>query len=645
MKNLLIGLTLILIAAVFFYFTKPNHEPAVETNSSSNNQPLQASQQTESALEPEEQQAAAVSCNSQELNEQLNQLKEERNEQFLSFVDKGADKALLERLARERLQDYSLVQQLQPPQAAANHENPFSDLFNSEEGRKLSEDLMLAAMAGQADEYAAKFRRGELYPLDPDKAEHRDLLLSTFSMGGEQATLTMIEQLYPEKTSLSANVLPAIFATIKDETTLRNIIKRVANVNLPIEQKVGIFGSHGNGNRPLDSALQNQNFTAAQILLDFGAKPRPEANRERASLDLIYQADEAPPKLLTDMLNRGFTTSDTQRAERLAQELASSNPQLSTKFELMAQQLAQKEQLYFEQAPPALQNLITDYQQQQQQLNQEYMDCLAEENQAKPTIPPYQPINKAKIEADIDRMVSQKVKFEQIIAQLAAFNKETVQHAYQYLRRLRLNKVNRFNNFQNLPPELRQLILLYKDKKWNQMVKLMETTKFPPELEISPATMLPEMIQQEAPESAIAAMVKISDKNDIKLIRQAQFQPKLLERIAGYGFNLDAKDNSNKNLFYQVVTRGQVEKVDTLLGYGVSMVSDPFGYDPLDALLRNPNANEKMLAKLQDIGFPITAHHQDYALYLKEHYPKRYQKLIEAIPDLEVTGKWQPKSP
>ncbi len=651
MKKLLtyLGCTIgiILIIILMLYLTKPDTEAInAQILEKPQTKPEMAKKPTKSISKAKiKALVTAEKCDSKELNKALDNLKTQRDKEIKNFAEQHDDKAKLRQLVITQLKDHALANQIFTINPKNDIQIKRQELLEGETGRKLIEELMMASLAGQTQDYMDKFLAGDLSPLNPAKKGHKEILINMMTMGGEAEVLTAIEKLYTDSSPIPVNLLPAVINSVKkNNKALENILQRVGDINQAAEQGFGLFSSYQR-NRPIEIAIGQKNYLAAELLLQLGAKPAAQNQPGTRALDYIYEVKEVPAGLISRMLDKGFTNSNSSKAKRLANEFATINPELASKFRASYQQLKDQENQLLMQMPIVLQNLIQDYRSEHQQLNQKYIQCLAEESKARPKIPEYQPINKKQIEAEIDQLVAQKVKYEQIIATLAVQNKETVEHGYQYLRQLRLkNNKRNINSLADMPAEFKTLIRLYKDNQWDQMVEFMANNQFDPAYEISPGSMLPEMIEKGAPESAIAAMAKISDKNDIKLLRRAQFQPKLLNRIAGYGFNLDATDESNKNLFYQAVKHNQVEQIDTLIGYGVSMVSDPYGYDPLDLLLRNPSPNEKLLSKLAEVGFPLTAQHQDYALYLKSYYPQRHQKLITAMPNLQLEGEWQPKN-
>ncbi|NVJ65787.1 MAG: ankyrin repeat domain-containing protein [Gammaproteobacteria bacterium] len=642
MKKALVGILIVLVVALMVYLTKPNSESIQTTNKVANDS--SSVQDTAAVVKPSvtNHLVSEGKCDSEAMVKALEQLKTARDKELKALAGKVMSAEQLSQIVKRELRDYQLSQEIytekaKEPVAQSTEQQALAEIRKDKE---LMDDFMMATWAGQSQGYLTKFMAGEMAPLDANSDLHKAFMLSAISMGGEQETLNAIDKLYDQKSPLPSSALASIIQGVKSPEKLKRLLSRTQDVNQIVESNIGFF-SASRTNTPLQLAVFNNNYAAAEILLELGAKP--DQNKHAAAMNGFYRIDERSTTLISKMLDRGFRPSNSSSAKTLAKNLEAIDTKLSSRVANIADQLKAQEAAEVQSLPLEYRQIVEAYQAQHEPLNKQYLQCLAQENESKPKIPPYQPIDKQKIEQEIDQMVAQKVQYQQIIATLAAQNKETVEHGYRHLKRLGQEQIGHAD-MMNMPTEIRTLIGLLKDEKWDQLVEFMQNNQFNHNWEITPGTMIGAMIEKNAPESAIMAMAKISDKNDIKLLNQALHDDELLKRIANYGFNLDATDNYNKNLFYQAVRSNSLKQLEFLTSQGISMVSDPYGYDALDLLLRKKSANTDMLIYLSDIGFPITEDHLDYSRYLKSYYPERYQKLIAAWPNLQVEGPWQPKS-
>lgn len=634
----------VLVAGLMIYFTKPS-APKVQQQGPSN-QTTEAKTSVNantatSAIKPVK--VEELSCDKKELLAALDLLRKQRDQAIKALTNDGIDIATLSNMVERHIGDYRLVREIKDgqPKSKTIIDPVHKTLREFERNNsRLYEDMIMAGYSGDGDEYIDKFLQGELSPLDPNNSVHKEFILNFMSMGGDKQTVSAIEKLYPSDGPLDFTVAPAIVLSVHDPQLAKQLLSRLEDVNqLPKNNNINFAN---NSSKPLiQLALQANRFEVAQILLDLGALPNPTVGS--SALDYVYKATDDSIPVIQSLLDKGFTHSNPSKAESLANMLKQKDPGLSARLRSSAQQLKLEEATRFSSLPKAFRNVVEDYREQHEPLNKKYLDCIVKERSAKTSIPAYQPINRKKIEQQIDQMVAQKVDYRQIIASLGAINKETVEHGYDYLTRLRHKKLDQ-GNINNVSKEMRYYVRHLRNEDWDQLIKLLETEQFDQRMGMTPGSTIALMIEKNAPESAIAKMASISNKNDIDLLSQALYQPKLLSKISAYGFNLNATDNSNKNLFYQAVTRNSHEQIDVLIGHGIAFTSDPFGYDPLDALLRRTYVNEKIYKKLSEVGFPITEHHLDYSLYLKTYYPDRYNEVIKAWPDLEVEGVWEPKS-
>lgn len=641
MKKVFIGIGLLLIVAIMLYLTKPKATPV----SDAVNQQTATQEEAITLKTHDKLPSTSVSsekCDSKSIDEALERLKKNRNQAIKALAGQQIEAKELSQLVKLHLSEHFLSQEIYkeqvPKQALETAEQKALNEFNKQ--RPVIEEMMMSAFSGQPDQYLDKFLAGKLTPLSPDSQLHKTFIVNITSMGGDKNTLHAINRLYPNDTPLNTELVSGIIQSIKEPRALKQLLARVPNINQPTNFSRGIYGSH-RSKTPIHLAVINNNFEAAQIMLELGAKP---IHASDPSMNHFPQVDEQSVSLIKGMLDRGFAPTSPEATKRLADSLIEIQPDLSARLNNIGNQLKAQLADQFANSPAIFQQIVTDYNAQYEPLQEQYLQCLAQEKDAKPKIPPYRQIDKKQIEQDIDQLVAQKTAYEQIIALLAATNKETVEHGYRYLENLRLQQNHQQLDMMNMPKELRTLIGLIKNQNWDEMVDFLEDTKIESGWQITPATMLPIMIEKQAPESAISAMAEISNKNDTQLLGQALHNTQLLDRIANYGFNLDATDQSNKNLFYQAVKSNKLESLDLLINHGVSMSSDPYGYDPLDYLLRKSSVDAEMLTKLSIIGFPLTEHHLDYVRYLKSHYPKRYEKIIQSWPDLKAEGQWQPKS-
>ncbi len=641
MKKTLIGLFIIFIAGFMIYFTRPSQtqpQTSQPSEAKSNH-----SQLIEHNIDTHSEPVDVEKCDSKAMVQALDKLKEERNKALKAIVGDVISAEQLSNVVKRELSDYQLSQEIKPnPQQKLPEQTPEQlSLSEFQQNRKLSEDLMMGALAGQSALYVDKFLAGDLAPLNANSSLHKVFLVNVIAMAGEQDTFDAINGLYAKEDKLAPELTTAIIQGISDPKRLTQLLSRIPDINQTVNQAGAIFGSDRN-RTPIQLAVMNRKFAAAQVLLQLGAKP--SKNTRTAAMNYFYQVDnDETIELIRNMLNRGFQPTNSSSAKTLASNLKKMDSELSGRVEAIAQQLKSQEAIEFNNLPIEFRQIVETYQAKHEPLNKQYLQCLAQESQNKPKIPPYQSIDKKKVEQEIDLLIAQKVEYTQIIATLAAQNKETVEHGYSYLKRLRVQK-NHHLDVSNMPKEVRTLIGLLKDEKWDELIKFMQRADLNNSWEITAGTMIGAMIEKNAPEAAIAAMAEISDKNDIKLLNQAIHDQELLKRIAHYGFNMNATDQSNKNLFYQAVRTNNIPQIDFLLSQGVSMTSDPYGYDAVDLLLRKKKANSDLIKKLAHVGFPVSEDHLDYSLYLKSYYPGRYQKLIESWPDLEVEGQWQPKS-
>lgn len=585
-----------------------------------------------------------LKCDKEKLLKALDELRQQRDKDLKALTDKGIEAKKLSEMVRKHVRDHNLANEILPSKPKKESEKtPEQIALNNfqQKNKKVFEDIMMAAFAGDTDEYIDKFLNGGLAPLDPNSDLHKEFLLNIISMSGDEQVITSLNRLYSEEGPLNPNAAPTIIQSVTDPKLLKQLLSRIGDVNQEIDSRNYYFGHTGTKSL-IQIAMQSNRYDAAQLLLDLGAKPVTQSSM--AALDYIYEVTDESIPLIEALLNKGFTNSNSNKANRLAEMLSKQNSPLAARVNATAKQLKAEEAVQFANLPNEFRQIAEDYEAARKPLNTKYLECIAQENKAKPKIPPYQSIDKEKIKENIDQMVSQKLEYAQIVAILGAINKETVEYGYDYLGQLRIQNVSNKLDMTKMPKEVRTLIGLMRDENWDQMVDFLKNNKLDPSWDISPGTMIPMMIEEGAPESAIAAMAKISNKNNPSLLSQALYQTELLEQIAAYGFNLNALDQSNKNLFYQAVTRNSVDQIDILIGHGVAFTSDPYGYDALDSILRKSYINEEVFKKLGQVGFPVTEQHLDYCLYLKTYYPERYNKAIKAWPALKVDGKWEPKS-
>ncbi len=643
MKKALLAIGLILIIGLMFYLTKPNSKDSI-VNSNTNpdsTASVPAKAAKSNSITPVTIDTA--SCDTDELFAALDQLKQQRNDSIKALISADLEAKQLSDMVKTHLRDHQLSQEIYteelPVIANATPEQESLNLFRNQ--REQIEDLMMSAWAGQSIESVNQFLKGELAPLNPNSKLHKHFLINLISMSGEKQTLEAINKLFSEEGPLDPEVAPAIITAVDDPKLLKQFLARVTDINKPVSNN-GFF-MHSNRSKPLlQTAMDNKKVAAAEVLLELGVKPT--ANNNRISFNYFFRNNPDGIGLIHKLLDRGYQPMNASSAENFARQLQAQHPDLAARVNAIGDQMKQQQANNFANLPQDFKGIIDDFKAQHDPLNKQYLECLSNNSSRKPAIPPYQPIDTAQIETEIDQMVQQKVAYEQIIASLAAMNKETVEHGYRYLTRLRNSQNNSNVDMMSMPEEVRTLIGMMRKEQWTEMVEFLQSKPIDASWEITPATMVGAMIDKNAPESAILQMVRISDKSDVKLLNQALQKPELLKRLAGYGFNLNATGVSNKNLFYQVVRRNMESQIDFLVAQGVALTSDPYGYDALDMLLRKSHVSENLYKKLNAIGFPLTEHHLDYTLYLKTYYPERYDKIIAAWPALEVEGEWKPKS-
>ncbi|MRX27830.1 hypothetical protein [Kangiella sp. HZ709] len=643
MKKALLALSLILIFGLMFYLTKPNNKDFIVSSYNHSDTTASASITSPPVNSIKPVTIDTASCDTDELFAALDQLKQQRNDSIKALISADLEAKQLSDMVKTHLRDHQLSQEIYtqelPVIANTTPDQESLNLFRNQ--REKIEDLMMSAWAGQSDESIDQFLKGELAPLNPDSKLHKHFLINLIAMSGEKQTLDAINKLFTEDGPLDPEVAPAIITAVDDPKSLKQFLGRVTDINKPVSNN-GFFMNSNRTKPLLQTAMNNKKVAAAEILLELGVKPSTDNNR--ISFNYFFRNNPDGIGLLNKLLDRGYQPMNASSAENFAHQLQEQHPDLAARVTAIGAQMKQQQANNFANLPQDFKEIIDEFKAQHVPLNKQYLECIANNSSRKPAIPPYQPIDTAKIEADIDQMVMQKIQYEQIIASLAAINKETVEHGYRYLRRLRNTQNVSRSDMQSMTQEVRTLIGMMRKEQWTEMVEFLQKSPIDANWEITPATMVGAMIDKNAPESAIIQMVRISDKSDVKLLNQSLQKPELLKRLAGYGFNLNATGVSNKNLFYQVVRRNMESHIDFLVAQGVALTSDPYGYDALDMLLRKSYVSENLYKKLNAIGFPLTEHHLDYTLYLKTYYPQRYEKIIAAWPDLEVEGEWKPKS-
>lgn len=579
-------------------------------------------------------------CNSNGLRTNIDRAVEKRSEKLFAIVDDSVDIQLLTDVIRQDLKDHNLSYLVGEKYAQSKEEDDIdvlSGLFGkSEEHQKalqpIQEDLMMDVMTGEAEKYLDRFLSNDLNGLDSNDAKTREFFAQFMLMAPPEKVEGYLNRLYPNNQPLPSDLLSTTVYSIQDKNLLESLFSRSRVDNA---QSITL----------LRQALMSGNVEATELILDKNIHA-DSSKASKSMIDAIYSLRRFPPKLVMRLLDKGFTTSRSANSQRFISHYEKVSPELANRFKSLANQQSLEESQRINKLPSNIQSLLQDFKQEEKTLRKDYTDCLALEKSLKPKIPPYRTVDKVKLKAEVEQLWQQNVASQQIVANYAGQNKETVEFVYQTLRQLRNRKnMDSYEDFSfgNMPAEMRELMKYYKNKDWNKMVELMGQAEFPEVYGIKPSLMVLDMIREKAPESAIQAMANISDKNSIELLESAQYDPKKLARLSNYGFNINARDQSNKNLLYQATKQQNADRIKNLARLGLGVNSDPYGYDPLDLALRR-NAPKETLSALKEIGMPLTEAHKDYTLYLKTYYPKRYKIVIESFPSLKTEGTWEPEN-
>lgn len=631
------------MAGLMFYITMPKKKLAEPTVADKDPEVTIANSSAESIVDETPKKAPITDkCDSKGLRTSIDKAVEKRSEKLLAIVDNSVDIELLNDVIRQDLKDHNLsylVSEKYPQPKDKDDINSFTFLAEndlSEKNQKalqaIQEDLMMDVMTGEAEQHIDKFINNNLNGLDSNDAATKAIFAQFMVMAPPKKIEGYLNKLYPNNQPLPSDLLPSVLYTVQDKDLISRLFSRT---NIDNKQAVSL----------LNNALMAGNVAATEWLLDKNV--HPDNNKKTQNImNSMFSLKRFPPKVIARLLDKGFKTGSSAQSKRFVTHYEKINPELANRFKNLANQQAQEESQKITKLPSNIQALLQEFKQEEETLRKDYTDCLALEKSLQPKIPPYRVIDKVKIKADINQLWQQNIPSQQIIANYSGQNKETVEFAYKELRQLRDKKnMEAFDNFGfgNMPDEMRELMKHYKNKDWQQMVDLMARADFPDIYGIKPSVMVLEMIRENAPEAAIQAMANISDKNSIELLEAAQYDLKKLTRLSGYGFNINARDQSNKNLLYQATNRQNASDIKELATLGLSVNSDPYGYDPLDLALRR-NMKEEILSTLREIGIPQTDDHRDYTLYLKTYYPERYKKVINAIPSLKTEGTWEPEN-
>ncbi len=644
MKKIIIGIAILAVAILMVYFTKPE-----QTSKPTNSKPKGIQTTTEyikpsTATPPIIQSTIEeLKCDQKAILAEMDALKSHRDERIKALTQQGIEAKRLSDMVKTHIKDHALANQIADPTPQITEPKKSSAQLAIDElqqNKELIEDLMLAVWAGDSDEIVDRFIKGNIQPLDTNSALHKHYLLNMIAMSGNNQLPSAIKKLYGDKSRLTPDVAASIIHSVEDPKTLRELLSRVTDINAHASNS-GTFYRNSKPSSLIQLAVRNNKLEATKVLLELGAKA--DSSDSRISLNYFLRSNPESGKVITTLLDRGFTPQNASSAKHLATSLQENYPDLAARVNTIEAQLNNAKAIEFANLPNEFKTIINAYEEQYEPLNKQYLACIAQENDAKPKIPEYQPIDKSKIEQTVDQLVEQKVDYQQIIATLAALNKESVEYGYTYLRTLR-NQSSVTNQMDSMPAEVRTLIGYLRQEDWSGMVEFMKTADINPAWDITPGSMIAVMLEKKAPESAIAAMAKISNKNNTQLLGQALHNPELFDQVISYGFNLNATDQNNKNLLYYAVKTSSIEKIDLLIKHGVSFQPDPHGYDSLDMVLRQMGIDQSIYEKLNQVGFPINANHMDYSLYLKTYYPDRYKKIVEVMPSLQVNGSWEPKS-
>lgn len=642
LKRSLTVIAFLLAAALMFYLTMPEKKMS---------NPAPVATAPEVAIAPEtpeniventpKTQAVTDKCDTKGLRAAIDQAVEKRSEKLLSIVDDSIDIGLLTDVIQQDLNDHNLsylIREKYPqPEESLDDFSALPVLYGKDEDyqkafQSIQEDLLMDVMTGEAEKHLNQFLGNNINGLDSSDAKTKAFFAQFMLMAPPKKIEGYLNKLYPNNQPLPSELLSTAMYSIQDKTLLGRLFSRSR-----LDNKLSI--------NLLRQALMSGNVAATELILEQNI----HADSSKSSnnmIDTIYSLKRFPPKLMIRLLDKGFSTGRSASSQRFIKHYEKTNPELASRFKSLANQQQLTESQRINKLPSNIQSLLQEFKQEEDTLRKDYTDCLALEKNLKPKIPPYRIVEKVKIKAEIDQLWQQNVPAQQIVANYAGQNKETVEFAYKYLRQLR-NRKNMDSyeefSFASMPDDMRELMKYYKNKDWDKMVDLMGRAEFPEVYGVKPSLMVIEMMREKAPDSAIQAMANISDKNSIELLESAQYDLKKLAKLSDYGFNINARDQSNKNLLYQATEQQNEDRIKELAKLGLGVNSDPYGYDPLDLALRR-NAPKETLSALREIGMPLTEAHKDYTLYLKTYYPERYKKVIETFPSLKNEGTWEPEN-
>lgn len=562
-------------------------------------------------------------------------------EQLLAFKDEsqGIDEEKLMGYAEAGLGNKRLIRHMAPKNKASTEHKPnvMQELFSgNEDSKKVMEDIFMLSIAGKYNEVINKFHRGELGPFNAENDSHKQLLAGILIQTSGQKGLNIYNQFYSPSAAIPQGLAGAMLAAESSTENIQAIIARI-DQNEP-EESVSFYG---NTAQPLAATLAAENYKAAELLLDSETYQIKMIDRGLYARNI----EAIPESLVNKLLNRGYQVQTASLANGMANKLKESSPQLAARFEQMAAQMNAETEQVFARAPQEFQQLVANYKEERKALSEKINACNLLKAKTRPLIPEYQPIDKKEIEQNIIALQTSGNSQKEIIINLSAHNKETVEYAYQFFAKQNKKNIN-FNRMNEVPQDIRDLMGFMHQKNWQGIIDVYKKGDLSSEWGLNAYSMIPEFKKRGADDYFIEELVRLGGKKALssKDLQQLTYNLEGTKVLLDYGANLNQVDENNKTFLYQLVKRGDTSKLDEMMAYGLNFQPDPYGYDSLDAVLRKGEHNNKRIKSLANLAFPITEAHLDYSKYLKQYYPERYQGLVEAMPALKVEGLWRENS-